>query len=59
MGNRNRTSTGVGWILVALLALIFIGVAVVDDAHQSTFISFSMIAALAALAFVGYQQRGN
>lgn len=59
MKNQDDYSSAVTWILVALLALIFVGVAWVDGAYQSTFISFSLIAGLAALAYVGFQQRGK
>ncbi|AKK06596.1 hypothetical protein CMUST_11425 [Corynebacterium mustelae] len=59
MKDHKGNSTVVTWILVALLAAIFIGNVLINDAHQSTFISCSMIAALAALAFVGFRQHGS
>ncbi|CAM3955034.1 hypothetical protein [Corynebacterium belfantii] len=57
MNKKNNGSAKVTWVLIALLAAIFVIVTFVDERFKSGSLYVALIATLAALAFIGFQNR--
>lgn len=60
MNKKNSTHDGnasVTWVLIALLATIFIIVTFVNESFKSDALYVVLVATLAALAFIGFQNR--
>lgn len=57
MNKKINGNDGVAWILVALLAAIFVITKFVDESYESGALFVSFLVTLAALAFVGFQNR--
>lgn len=57
MNKKNNDSVSVTWILIALLAAIFVIVTFVSESFKSGALYVALIATLAALAFIGFQKR--
>ena len=57
MNKKNNGSASVTWVLISLLAAIFVIVTFVDESFKSGTLYVALIATLAALAFIGFQNR--
>ncbi|MCX7542960.1 hypothetical protein OS128_08530 [Corynebacterium sp. P5848] len=57
MNKKNNGSASVTWVLIALLATIFVIVTFVDERFKSGALYVALIATLAALVFIGFQNR--
>lgn len=57
MNKKNNGSAKVTWVLIALLAAIFVIVTFVDERLKSGSLYVALIATLAVLAFIGFQNR--
>ncbi|WP_297555738.1 hypothetical protein [uncultured Actinomyces sp.] len=59
MNKKNNGSASVMWVLIALLAAIFVIVTFVSESFKSGALYVTFIVTLAALAFIGFQNRRN
>lgn len=60
MNEKNRAESSnsiVAWVLVALLAVVFVVVAFVGESYKSGVLYVACVATLVALAFIGYRNR--
>lgn len=55
MNKKNTGSASVTWVLIALLATIFVIVTFVDERFESGALYLALIATLVALAFIGFR----
>ena len=59
MNKENNGSAKVAWVLIALLAAIFVIFTFVDEGFKSGALYLAFIATLVALALIGFQNRGD
>lgn len=58
--NRAKSNNSiVTCVLIALLAVLFVVVAFVDESYKSGVLYVACVATLVALAFIGYRNRQN
>lgn len=60
MNEKNRAKISnsiVAWVLITLLAIIFVVLAFVDQSYKSVVLYVACLASLVALAFIAYRNR--
>ncbi len=57
MNKKNNGSASVTWVLIALLAAIFVIVTFVNESYRSGALYIALVATLAALALIGFHNR--